>query len=100
MALSGLGENKGGLGTIELPTVYQELINIFDDVVGELRASAEAKGLESSSALIASIRFEPQILGEVFRFKLILADYYKWFDEGRKPGKYPPIDAILKWMFK
>lgn len=97
MALSGIGQGKGGTSQ-ELPTVYQELINIFDDVVGELRASAESKGLDASGNLIASIRFEPQILGEVFRFKLILPDYYKWVDEGRRAGKFPPINAILDWM--
>ena len=97
MALGDLGQSKTGTG-LKLPSVYQTIIDIFDEVVGDLKASAEEKGLDASGNLIASIRFEPKILGEVFQFKLLLPDYYKWVDEGRKKGKFPPINAILDWM--
>lgn len=29
---------------------------------------------------------------------LQLEDYYKYVEEGRKPGKFPPVDKILDWI--
>ena len=30
--------------------------------------------------------------------KIIAADYFKFVDEGRRPGKRPPIKPIKKWV--
>lgn len=97
MALDNIGISQNGK-TGEFPSLYAALIDIFDDVVGQLRNSAEAKGLDASGNLLASITFRPEVLGDTMRFQLILPDYYKWVDEGRKPGKFPPIEPILQWM--
>lgn len=78
--------------------MYGELVKIFEETVEALRKSAEAKGLDASGVLLASIKFEPKRLGDILRFQLTMADYYQWVDEGRKPGKFPPLKAILEWM--
>lgn len=34
-------------------------------------------------------------MGEI---DLHLEDYYQWVEEGRKPGKMPPVKSILDWV--
>ena len=97
MALEDIGTDRGGK-TGQLPSVYEELQKIFREVVDELRVSAQKKGLDASGNLIASISFNPQILGDSFRFTLNMADYYKDVDKGTKPGHQPPIKELLEWM--
>lgn len=29
---------------------------------------------------------------------LQLEDYWKWVEEGRSPGRFPPVDKILDWI--
>jgi len=29
---------------------------------------------------------------------LKLADYWKYVEHGRKPGKFPPVDKIISWI--
>lgn len=29
---------------------------------------------------------------------LQLEDYWRWVEEGRSPGKFPPVDKILDWI--
>lgn len=36
--------------------------------------------------------------GLVYDVVINLADYWRYVEEGRKPGKFPPPDAILKWI--
>ena len=97
MALDDIGRSQDG-GTGAFPTVYQELLDIFDETVTALRESADSKGLDATGVLQASITFEPKIIGDFLRFQLKMADYYEWADKGRKPGKFPPLKPILDWM--
>ena len=33
-----------------------------------------------------------------FSFFIEMEDYGQWVDQGRKPGKFAPVDAIRKWV--
>lgn len=35
---------------------------------------------------------------EMFALYFMLPDYWEFAENGRKPGKFPPPDAILKWI--
>lgn len=49
----------------------------------------------ASGGLLNSIRCEyDETQGA---FLLYMADYYKYVDEGRQPGKYVPIEPLQKW---
>ena len=36
--------------------------------------------------------------GSMFALYFNLPDYWEYAENGRKPGKFPPPDAILKWI--
>jgi len=62
------------------------------------------KTINASGDLSKSISFELKILTEKYTLSIKLLDYYKWVDEGRKPGKwpgkYPSVNPnnILEWI--
>ena len=68
-----------------------------EKITGALKA-AIPPGKDSSGALARSISFSINYAGFPVVFELQLADYYKFIDEGRKPGKFPPPDVIMGWI--
>lgn len=52
----------------------------------------------ASRKLIQSIAPRISIFGNVFTMEILMEDYWRYVDEGRKPGKQPPIEPIMKWI--
>ena len=53
----------------------------------------------ASHQLINSISTEIKVGSDSFLVVLNVVDYFKWVENGRKPGgKFPPIDKILSWI--
>lgn len=79
--------------------VYDFINKWGEDFVSALDKSLDRKK-DTTGALRESIRFQIKIFSEYYQFELNMEDYYKWVDEGRKPGKGPPINpnVILKWV--
>lgn len=73
-------QNKLGKDFVEILT--KELIN-------------EKK--KSSGNLINSLKPEIKIVGEQLQILINGEDYIQNIDQGRKKGKYPPINEIAKW---
>lgn len=69
----------------------EEVRNLYQDNL--IRADKIATG-----ALLNSVEFSVEQYGRRFDVVLTLADYWKWVEEGRKPGKMPPPSAILAWV--
>ena len=69
----------------------EEVRNLYQDNL--IRADKIATG-----ALLNSVEFSVEQYGRRFDVVLTLADYWKWVEDGRKPGKMPPPSAILKWV--
>lgn len=65
--------------------------NLYQDNL--IRADKIATG-----GLLNSVEFSVEQYGRRFDVVLTLADYWKWVEDGRKPGKMPPPSAILKWV--
>jgi hypothetical protein len=47
--------------------------------------------------LISSIIYSVVIKGDNVEVEFANAEYGKYVDEGRLPGKFPPLDAIKEW---
>ena len=45
-----------------------------------------------------NLRYEVNMTNDSLEVYLYLEDYYKWVEQGRMKGKYPPIDVIQTWI--
>ena len=62
----------------------------------EVRRYIESKA-KASGELARSTEFIIQFRGGIIEVLFISNDYYYYIDNGRKPGKMPPIEAIKQW---
>lgn len=69
----------------------QELRNAYQDNL--IRDDKIASG-----NLLNSIDYKVQYDDRAIWVELHLEDYYKWVENGRGPGKFPPPDKILEWI--
>jgi len=52
----------------------------------------------ASGSLVNSINYRLQDTANGVNLVLLANDYLTWVDRGRKPGTYPPIQAIQRWV--
>jgi len=52
----------------------------------------------ASGSLVNSINYRLQETANGINLVLLANDYLTWVDRGRKPGTYPPIQAIQRWV--
>lgn len=62
------------------------------------QSELETKNINATKNLSDSVRWQLEINGEVYEVELMLADYYKYVEEGRRAGKYPPKLPIQRWI--
>lgn len=75
-----------------------ELIRKFGDTfVRELEKNLPPEK-DASGKLRGSIRVQFKFFTDTYSAEVYMADYWKWVDKGRKPGKMPPFDDIARWV--
>ena len=67
-----------------------------DDLIKAL----DKKKKNASGGLRQSIQAVPNVSIQdgFYTYVLSMASYYEFVDEGRKAGKMPPIDSLIKWV--
>lgn len=53
---------------------------------------------EASGKLVQSARYEVKYGDKSYQVGLWLEDYWKYVENGRKSGKFPPLDKIEQWI--
>lgn len=95
--LEGIGSERGSFGG------GSPLSNVFEKN-GTILIEALQKTLDQSvpdaetGKLYQSIAFDINIVGKVWRFSISMEDYWQWVNDGRKPGKKPPLKYIVDWI--
>lgn len=76
-------------------------INILgEELVDKLKDALKKANKSSSGNLIKSIDYKIIKKADDTIIQLLAADYLQYVDEGRKPGKMPPLKALDKWIIK
>lgn len=83
---------------IEFPNVHKVLDDFANTVLTQYKQGLVEKNKNASSELYNTARCEVNINGSECEAVLYLQDYWKYVEHGRRPGKRPPMDAILKWV--
>ncbi len=75
------------------------LTGIGFDTVNDIKQALNAQNKSASGKLISDTRFEVIDTGSLLSLTMKAPAYYKYVDEGRKPGgKQPPIGKIQQWI--
>lgn len=77
----------------------QAALEEYGNVIAEqYKSNLKANGHKATENLINSITSHITVNGYEYAIELTLEDYYKYVEEGRRPGKFPPVDKILEWI--
>lgn len=78
--------------TIEVLNRYGELL------VNDYTDRLDSEGITASGKLRDSVRYIVSSNDTELELNLSLEDYWYYVENGRKAGKFPPIDKILSWI--
>lgn len=79
--------------------LQQVLDDFIKDVAETYRGLLLRDGKNATGELISSIKpMTPELVDGTFECSLSLAPHWKYVENGRKAGKFPPIDNILDWV--
>ena len=86
--------------------ISNEILQNFLATLDEYAKEAEAlykrkltdKGINASYTLLNSVETTAKRNDDVFTVSISLEDYWYYVENGRKPGKFPPINKILEWI--
>ena len=79
--------------------LQQALDDFTKDVAETYKSLLLRDGKNATGELISSIKpMTPELVDGAFECSLSLAPHWKYVENGRRPGKFPPIDNILEWV--
>ena len=79
--------------------LQQVLDDFTKDVAETYKSLLLRDGKNATGELISSIHpMTPELVDGTFECSLSLAPHWKYVENGRRPGKFPPIDNILEWV--
>lgn len=91
--------NNGSSPSGDWPNLQAALYDFTNAFIEEYKRRLIEDGKSASGNLIDSISL-PNIeyVGNGYEASISLADYWKYVEYGRKPGKFPPPNVILNWI--
>lgn len=101
MALDDLekfGEKNRAFNPSEDDGILRIVQNWGNELIAQMQNRLRINKTNATSSLSQSI--EPQIKGTQsgYRLTVLMQDYWQYVEEGRKPGKMPPIKNIYEWI--
>lgn len=75
----------------------KKLKEFGQDYVKLLTIFLKQAGKKTTGSLINSVAYKLRNEAEEINIIIEANDYLEYVDKGRKPGSYPPIQAIAKW---
>lgn len=74
-----------------------EIRNICEQIAQVYRDKMNNAGYDPNGELM-KFTWVTELNGNLFELYFNLPDYWQYAENGRRPGKFPPPDAILKWI--
>lgn len=86
---------------LEYNNLNQILNEFVNDLMNTYKSLLIRDNKKSSGNLIDSIRnYGIRIEGDEIVGEISLASYWKYVENGRKPGRMPPVNNIFQWIDK
>lgn len=77
--------------------VTQEIQTLINQIAQLYRDAIRNSG-HSATGNLENFKTNTKFDGKWFEVTFDLPTYWKYLENGRKAGKMPPVDAILKWI--
>lgn len=74
-----------------------DIRNICQQIADVYKGKMKQAGYDQNGELM-NFSWVTEVNGNLFELYFNLPDYWIYAENGRKPGKFPPPDAILKWI--
>lgn len=82
--------------------MLEHLTHTVDEMCRELLqeyvSNLISNGHEATGELANSVSYDLNVQDNIIQITISLAEYWKYVEYGRRPGKFPPPDAILNWI--
>lgn len=80
-------------------TELQQVLHAYAKEAEEIyKYQISLGGKNASRKLIDNVKSKVVVNEQSYEVFLNLQEYWKYVEAGRKPGKFPPVGAILKWI--
>jgi hypothetical protein len=80
-------------------SITQVLEDFGNEVLKKFQTNLKKDRAIASGELFQSMKFTSTIMGQKFHFVLDMGvDYWEAVDKGRRAGKQPPLNDIIKWV--
>lgn len=77
----------------------KEVLTAYGQALEEAyREKLADKDIFASGKLFDSVRSIVEVNGQAIELSLSLEDYWKYVEDGRGPGKFPPLGKIEQWI--
>lgn len=83
---------------IDLTELQQVLQDYAKDAEEIYKYQISLGGKNASRKLIDTVTSQVDVNGNSYVVSLNLQEYWKYIEDGRKPGKFPPVQAIMNWI--
>ena len=78
--------------------LQEALAQYAQAISDQYKQNLENSGRRASGQLISSVATKVVVNGNEFIIELSVEDYFKYIEEGRGPGGFPPPEKILQWI--
>lgn len=83
---------------MELTELQQVLKDYARDARELYKYQISLGGKNASRKLIDSVNSQVIVNDRGYEVNLTLQHYWKYIESGRKPGKFPPVGALIRWI--
>jgi hypothetical protein len=83
---------------MELNNIIYDTLSFYgEDMILRMQEELVQNGSLASGMLYNSLSYEVREIANEIILSFNAEDYAKYVENGRKPGKFPPIDKIKQW---
>ncbi len=85
--------------TLSFTNLQIALNSFIDDFINTYKGLLIRDNKKASGNLISSLKpVSIEFTNNKYQCSIQIADYWKYVEYGRRPGKFPPMNRILEWI--
>ncbi len=89
-----------GIPNMRLTKLTDLLNKVGSELTSEMKTRLKGSGKVNTGKLLNSIKYKVTEKKDSVELDFTMLEYGEWVDQGRKPGKQPPLDKIRKWCIQ